>query len=388
MSRKVDCVGVIAFLDHKIDTTTHLYGTFLDQITLLLTSENKSKANFLHFDNHVDLPDISNYTGCHYTGTVELSDKKRGSYSIMGKENMEVERGGDIGCCGYILWFFSILLVIMFFPFSLCMAIKVVTEYERAVIFRLGRVTGGAKGPGLFFLYPCIDEMKKVDLRTVAFDVPPQEILSKDSVTVAVDAVVYFRIFDPIMSVCNVDDAFRSAQLLAATTLRNVLGTKNMAELLSDRDHIASSMQQLLDDATDPWGIKVERVEIKDVRLPIQLQRAMAAEAEATREARAKVVAAEGEQKASRALKEAADVIMESPAAMQLRYLQTLNMVVAAEGEQKASRALKEAADVIMESPAAMQLRYLQTLNMVAAEKNSTIIFPLPIDMMAAFMKK
>ncbi|KAK3106214.1 hypothetical protein FSP39_015353 [Pinctada imbricata] len=227
---------------------------------------------------------------------------------------------------------------------------KVVAEYERAVIFRLGRVVGGAKGPGLFFLWPCIDEMNKVDLRTVAFDVPPQEILTKDSVTVSVDAVVYYRIFDPIMSVCNVDNAFRSAQLLSATTLRNVLGTKLMSELLTERDSIAHSMQQLLDTATDPWGIKVERVEIKDVRLPVQLQRAMAAEAEATREARAKVVAAEG--------------------------------------EQNASRALKEAADVIMESPAAMQLRYLQTLGMISAERNSTIIFPLPIDMMQAFMKK
>ncbi|KAK3106403.1 hypothetical protein FSP39_019293, partial [Pinctada imbricata] len=262
----------------------------------------------------------------------------------------EVERDGDIGCCGYILWFMSFLIVLLFFPFSLCMAIKVVAEYERAVIFRLGRVVGGAKGPGLFFLWPCIDDMKKVDLRTIAFDVPPQEILTKDSVTVAVDAVVYFRVFDPIMSVCNVDDAFRSGQLLAATTLRNVLGTKLMSELLTERDSIAASMQQQLDVATDPWGIKVERVEIKDVRLPIQLQRAMAAEAEATREARAKVVAAEG--------------------------------------EQNASRALKEAADVIMESPAAMQLRYLQTLGMISAEKNSTIIFPLPIDMMQAFMKK
>ncbi|KAK3106290.1 hypothetical protein FSP39_017031 [Pinctada imbricata] len=269
-------------------------------------------------------------------------------FSIPGNE---IEQDGDIGVCGYVLWFFSAILVVLFFPFSLCVAIKVVTEYERAVIFRLGRVaSGGAKGPGLFFLWPCIDEMKKVDLRTVAFDVPPQEILTKDSVTVAVDAVVYFRVFDPIMSVCNVDNAFRSGQLLAATTLRNVLGTKLMSELLTERDSIAASMQSLLDTATDPWGIKVERVEIKDVRLPVQLQRAMAAEAEATREARAKVVAAEG--------------------------------------EQNASRALKEAADVIMESPAAMQLRYLQTLGMISGEKNSTIIFPLPIDMMAAFMKK
>eukprot|EP00105_Crassostrea_gigas_P006752 XP_011420800.2 PREDICTED: mechanosensory protein 2-like [Crassostrea gigas] len=192
--------------------------------------------------------------------------------------------------------------------------------------------------------------MQKVDLRVLSYDVPPQEILTRDSVTVAVDAVVYYRIFDPIMSVCNVNDAFRSTQLLASTTLRNVLGTKAMSEVLSERESISQEMQHILDVSTDPWGMKVERVEIKDVRLPIQLQRAMAAEAEAAREARAKVVAAEG--------------------------------------EQKASRALKEAADVIAESPAALQLRYLQTLNSISAEKNSTIIFPLPINMLSSIMKK
>ncbi|KAJ8300806.1 hypothetical protein KUTeg_022325 [Tegillarca granosa] len=182
---------------------------------------------------------------------------------------------------------------------------------------------------GLFFIFPCIDEFKKVDMRTIAFDVPPQEILTKDSVTVTVDAVVYARVFDATLSVCNVENAFKSTKLLAATTLRNILGTKIMSELLTDRDIISESMQTMLDEATDPWGIKVERVEMKDVRLPKQLQRAMAAEAESSREARAKVVAAEGEQKAARALKEAADVITESPAAMQLRYLQTLNGIAA-----------------------------------------------------------
>ncbi|XP_052093465.1 band 7 protein AAEL010189-like [Mytilus californianus] len=261
------------------------------------------------------------------------------------------DNGGDLGACGYVLYALSIILVVLFFPFSLCFTIKIVQEYERAVIFRLGRVvSGGAKGPGMFFVYPCLDEFKKVDLRTTAFDVPPQEILTKDSVTVAVDAVVYSRIFDPTMSVCNVENAQYSTKLLAATTLRNVLGTKNMSELLSERETISEQMQTILDVSTDPWGIKVERVEIKDVRLPQQLQRAMAAEAEASREARAKVLAAEG--------------------------------------EQKASRALKEAADIMMESPAAIQLRYLQTLNSIAAEKNSTIIFPLPIDLLSSMVKK
>ncbi|XP_076091136.1 band 7 protein AGAP004871-like isoform X4 [Mytilus galloprovincialis] len=258
--------------------------------------------------------------------------------------------GGSVGCCGYILWCLSILLIICTFPFSMCLSIKVVQEYERAVIFRLGRlVSGGAKGPGLFFIIPCIDSYTKVDMRTVSFDVPPQEILTKDSVTVAVDAVVYYRIQNAAMSITNVEDSNRSTRLLAATTLRNVLGTKNLSEILSDRETISHVMQTSLDEATDPWGVRVERVEVKDVRLPVQLQRAMAAEAEAAREARAKVIAAEG--------------------------------------EQKASRALKEAADVMAESPAAIQLRYLQTLNTISAEKNSTIIFPLPIDLMQSFMR-
>uniref|UniRef100_A0A915P820 Band 7 domain-containing protein n=1 Tax=Meloidogyne floridensis TaxID=298350 RepID=A0A915P820_9BILA len=229
------------------------------------------------------------------------------------------------------------------------MSIKVVQEYERAVIFRLGRLLpGGAKGPGIFFIVPCIDTYRKVDLRVLSFEVPPQEILSKDSVTVAVDAVVYFRISNATISVTNVEDASRSTKLLAQTTLRNILGTKTLAEMLSDREAISLQMQATLDEATEPWGVKVERVEVKDVRLPIQLQRAMAAEAEAAREARAKVIVAEG--------------------------------------EQKASRALKEAADVIAESPQAIQLRYLQTLNSISAEKNSTIIFPFPVDLLSALL--
>ena len=263
------------------------------------------------------------------------------------------DNGGTegIGCCGYLLLIISGFLIFLTLPLSLCLCIKVVQEYERAVIFRLGRLLpGGAKGPGLFFIIPCMDSYTKIDLRTVSFDVPPQEILSKDSVTVSVDAVVYYKVQNPTISVTNVEDAPRSTKLLAATTLRNVLGTKNLADILADRDNISQSMQNLLDDATDAWGIKVERVEIKDVRLPVQLQRAMAAEAEASREARAKVIAAEG--------------------------------------EQAAARALKEAADIISESPSALQLRYLQTLNSISAEKNSTIIFPLPIDFLQSFAKK
>ncbi|KAG1663270.1 Stomatin-2 [Nymphon striatum] len=240
---------------------------------------------------------------------------------------------------------------------------QVVQEYERAVIFRLGRLlSGGPKGPGTFLVLPFIENYTKVDLRTLTFDVPPQEILTKDSVTVSVDAVVYYRVFNATVSVANVENAHHSTRLLAQTTLRNILGTKNLAELLSDRDTISSSIQNTLDGATDAWGIKVERVEInlftynkhislnyrKDVRLPVQLQRAMAAEAEAAREARAKLIAAEG--------------------------------------EYKSSRALKEAADVLSQSKTALQLRFLQTLNTISAEKNSTIVFPLPMDFLHNFI--
>ncbi|EYC17865.1 hypothetical protein Y032_0029g1920 [Ancylostoma ceylanicum] len=271
------------------------------------------------------------------------------------KGEIDQEVGANIqnefGVCGWILTILSYLLIFVTLPISACMCIKVVQEYERAVIFRLGRLMpGGAKGPGIFFIVPCIDTYRKVDLRVLSFEVPPQEILSKDSVTVAVDAVVYFRISNATISVTNVEDAARSTKLLAQTTLRNILGTKTLAEMLSDREAISHQMQTTLDEATEPWGVKVERVEVKDVRLPVQLQRAMAAEAEAAREARAKVIVAEG--------------------------------------EQKASRALKEAAEVIAESPSALQLRYLQTLNSISAEKNSTIIFPFPIDLLSSFLQR
>lgn len=242
----------------------------------------------------------------------------------------------------------SFLLVIVTLPFSLCFAFRVVQEYERAVVFRMGRLRGAAHGPGSFFVMPCVDNCVLVDLRTVSFDVPPQEILTKDSVTVSVDAVVYYRIKEPLNAVVKIANYSHSTRLLASSTLRTVLGTRSLAEILAERETISHTMQTSLDEATDPWGVKVERVEIKDVRLPVQLQRAMAAEAEAAREARAKVIAAEG--------------------------------------EMRASRALKEASDVISSSPAALQLRYLQTLNSISAEKNSTIIFPLPVDILAPFL--
>ncbi|XP_044762394.1 band 7 protein AGAP004871 isoform X2 [Coccinella septempunctata] len=252
--------------------------------------------------------------------------------------------------CGKILTVLSWILVCLTMPFSLMVCFKVVQEYERAVIFRLGRLlSGGAKGPGIFFILPCIDAYARVDLRTRTYDIPPQEVLTKDSVTVSVDAVVYYRVSNATVSIANVENAHHSTRLLAQTTLRNIMGQRPLHEILSERESISQHMKALLDEATDSWGINVERVEIKDVRLPIQLQRAMAAEAEAAREARAKVIAAEG--------------------------------------EQKASRALREASEVIGDSPAALQLRYLQTLNTISTEKNSTIVFPLPIDIISYFMK-
>merc|ERR1719400_2251049 len=195
-----------------------------------------------------------------------------------------------------LLTVFSCLLVIAALPLSLFFVVKVVQEYERAVIFRLGRLlSGGASGPGVFFIIPCVDVYEKIDMRSQTFEIPPQEILTKDSVTVFVNAIMYYKVANAIHAVANVDDYSGSARLLAATTLRNVLGTMNLGEILSQRESIAREMRETLDEATEPWGVKVERVEVKDVRVPAQLMRAMAAEAEAAREARAKVIAAEGE---------------------------------------------------------------------------------------------
>eukprot|EP00117_Sycon_ciliatum_P030078 scpid80076/ scgid23799/ Band 7 protein AAEL010189 len=241
------------------------------------------------------------------------------------------------------IMFMSYFMVLCTFPVSLLFILKVVNEYERAVIFRLGRlVFDEPRGPGMFWFLPCVDEFRTVDLRTQAFDVPPQEMLTKDSVTIRVDAVVYYRVNGPNISITNVKNPHHSTKLLAQSSLRNVLGGKTLAEVLSDRDSISKAMQEALDIATNPWGILVERVEMKDVRLPPQLVRAMAAEAEADRDARAKVVSAEG--------------------------------------EQNAARAYAEAADTMSEEPGALQLRYLQTLHSISAEKSSTIYFPLPLD--------
>jgi erythrocyte band 7 integral membrane protein len=205
---------------------------------------------------------------------------------IIGEELLDIKHT----LCETILILCSWCLIILFFPFSLFVILKIVQEYERAVIFRLGRLNStAARGPGMCFILPCIDTIHLVDIRTVSFDVPPQEVLTRDSVTVAVDAVVYYRVFNPTVSISNVENAQESTHLLAQTSLRNVLGTLLLSELLCDRGAVSNLMRECLDEATDNWGIKVERVEIKDVRLPKSLQRIMAAEAEAAREARAKV---------------------------------------------------------------------------------------------------
>jgi len=290
-------------------------------------------------------------------GTAEEGAEMLNSLGFTSPPKMAKKEGSEdaIACeegpgiCALLLTVFSLLLIVASLPLSLVCVVKVVQEYERAVIFRLGRLlTGGARGPGVFFIIPCVDVYEKIDMRTATYEIPPQEILTKDSVTVFVNAIMYYKVKNAIHAVANVDDYSGSARLLAATTLRNVLGTMNLGEILSQRESIAREMQSTLDEGTEPWGVMVERVEVKDVRVPAQLMRAMAAEAEAAREARAKVIAAEG--------------------------------------EHKASRSLRQAAEVITDCPAALQLRYLQTLNSISAENNSTIIFPIPIDIISQLM--
>ncbi len=225
-------------------------------------------------------------------------------------------------------------------------AIKVVQEYERGVIFRLGRLVG-AKGPGLFFIIPIVDRMVKVDLRVVTLDIPSQEAITRDNVTVKVNAVAYFRVVDPSQAIVKVEDFRRATWQIAQTSLRSVLGQSDLDELLARRDEINQQLQVIIDEQTEPWGIKVSIVEVKDVELPDTMKRAMARQAEAEREKRAKIIHAEG--------------------------------------ELVASQQLTEAAEMIGRQPAAIQLRYLQTLTEIAAEKNSTILFPVPIEFMNAF---
>ena len=240
-------------------------------------------------------------------------------------------------------------IIVLFLLVILPMAIKIVAEYERGVIFRLGRLVG-AKGPGLFLIIPFVDRMVKVDLRVVTMDVPSQEVITKDNVTVRVNAVVYFRVVDPEASVVKVLDHIRATSQISQTTLRNVLGQSELDELLVEREKLNQALQQIIDEHTDPWGVKVSTVEIKEVELAEQMKRMMAAQAEAERERRAKIIHADG--------------------------------------EFQASERLAEAGAVIAREPTTLQLRYLQTLTEIASEKNSTLIFPIPVDLISMFMNR
>ena len=242
---------------------------------------------------------------------------------------------------------FGIVAVLFVILMVLRSAVKIVPEYERGVVFRLGRIIE-AKGPGLFLIIPVVDQMTRVDLRVVTLDVPTQETITRDNVTVKVNAVCYFRVMDPVAAVVNISNYLLATQQIAQTTLRSVLGQSELDELLSQRDEINRSLQKIIDDQTEPWGIKVSVVEIKDLELPQSMQRAMARQAEAEREKRAKIIHAEG--------------------------------------ELQASRELAEAAAMMATQTGALQLRYLQTLSEISAEHNSTIIFPLPIDLIQALL--
>jgi regulator of protease activity HflC (stomatin/prohibitin superfamily) len=235
------------------------------------------------------------------------------------------------------------LVIVVIFLFA---AVKVAREYERGVIFRLGRLLPEPKGPGLFLLIPIIDRMVRVDLRTVTLNVPPQEVITKDNVPVRVNAVAYFRIVDANAAIVQVENYMVATSQIAQTTLRSVLGQHVLDELLSERDKINAILQGIIDDATSPWGIKVSVVEVKDVEIPASMQRAMARQAEAERERRAKVISAEG--------------------------------------EYQASERLKDAAVIMAQEPITVQLRYLQTLLEIGATNNSTVVFPIPIDLLTA----
>ena len=240
-----------------------------------------------------------------------------------------------------------LVVIVVFVAGVLISAVKVVKEYERGVIFRLGRVRGGPKGPGLFILLPGVDKMVKVDLRTITMDVPPQDVITRDNVPARVNAVVYFRVIDPNKSVLEIENHVLATSQISQTTLRSVLGQKDLDNLLINREEINEELQRIIDEQTDPWGIKVSVVEVKDVEIPQQMQRAMARQAESERERRAKIIAAEGEYQASQRLRQAADRL---------------------------------------ESPQALQLRLFQTMGEIAVNQNSTIILPVPIDLLRPYL--
>jgi regulator of protease activity HflC (stomatin/prohibitin superfamily) len=237
--------------------------------------------------------------------------------------------------------------VLLFVIFLVASAVRIVNEYERGVIFSLGRLKGPAKGPGLFFLVPIRDKMIKVDLRTVTMDVPPQDVITRDNVPARVNAVVYFRVMDPNRSVVEVENYVLATSQISQTTLRSVLGQKDLDDLLTNREAINEELQVIVDEHTEPWGVKVSAVEVKDVEIPQQMQRAMARQAESERERRAKIIAAEGEYQASQRLRQAADRL---------------------------------------ESPTALQLRLFQTLTEISSENSSTVILPVPMDLFRPYL--
>ena len=245
------------------------------------------------------------------------------------------------------LIFFLFVIFMVFYVLS--SAIRILKEYERGVVFRLGRIIP-LKGPGLVIIWPVIDKLVKVSLRTVTFDVPAQDVVTKDNITVKVTAVLYFRVMDPLKAITEVEDFYYATSLMAQTTLRSILGQGQLDDLLAKRDELNASLQQVIDQQTEPWGIKVVSVEVKNVDLPVEMQRVIAKQAEAERERRAKIIHAEG--------------------------------------EFQASQKLADAAQIIASQPMALQLRYLQTLVEVSAEKNSTTIFPVPIDLIKPFLDR
>lgn len=243
----------------------------------------------------------------------------------------------------------TLFIIVIFLAFVIASSIRVLREYERGVVFRLGRLVG-AKGPGLIFLIPIVDRMVKVSLRTIVLDVPPQDVITRDNVSVKVSAVVYFRVLQAEKAIVEVENFLFATSQLSQTTLRSILGQSELDELLAEREKINHQLQEIIDRQTEPWGIKVSLVEVKHIDLPQEMQRAMAKQAEAERERRAKIIAAEG--------------------------------------EFQASAKLAEAATVLSRDPAALQLRYLQTLALVAAENNSTTLFPIPIDLFKPFLER
>ena len=245
---------------------------------------------------------------------------------------------------GFLIVAFVVLLFVIFLMGS---AVRIVQEYERGVIFRLGRVQGTAKGPGLFFLIPIVDKMIKIDLRTITMDVPPQDLITRDNVPARVNAVVYFRVVDPNKSVIEVENYVLATSQISQTTLRSVLGQKDLDDMLTDRESINEELQTIIDQQTDPWGVKVSVVEVKDVEIPKGMQRSMAGQAQAERERRAKIISAEGEYQASQRLHDAAERL---------------------------------------ESPTALQLRLFQTLTEISSENNSTVILPVPIDLFRPYL--